>query len=297
VAFLALLGAMRALRVARPAWQVHAWWSGENPRPVIAVDRADDESAIGMGLVEGLRAHREAFAFPEHDDVKFAPPELRELLRDALARHGLEGRLRVDAVSVLGSDAVSDEKGQIRPTPYCLMFGQGHQHFLKNWSSAPRIDEHAGDRLLAALRDAWPYDEAGLTFRWDPEEDRRYALRARDPSGDKVQTCDAANRLAAIGLASLPAIPTERFLEAPGFVRSRRQAEFRWPLWTVPLRERAIVALLRHPYVRLGQGRPPAGVTDVMAAERRSVGKFLVVTPARRVGAATTDAPLVGVEE
>lgn len=298
VAFLALLGAMRAVRVARPAWRVRAWWTGDDARPVIAVEGADDESSFGAALVGGVRGHREAFSFTGRDDVKYTPDELRDLLHEALAQDDGDRRLRVDALSVLGSDAIADdEKGMIRPTPYCLMFGQGHQHFLKNWSMAPQIVESDGARLVSALLHPWPYAEPGLTFRWDPDEDRRYALRARDPSGDKVKTCDAANRLAAIGLASLPAIPAERFLEAPGYMRSRRRAEFRWPIWSVPLRERAIVALLRHPYVLRTHGEPPAGLTAVMAAERRSVGKFVVVTPARRVGVTGTADASTGVED
>jgi hypothetical protein len=291
VAFLALLGTLRALRVARPAWRVHARWMGDDPRPVIEVAGAEDEGSVGVALVEGVRAHREAFVFNGREMVKFKPGELRELLRDALAISGEEGRLRLDAVSVLGSDVVVDQKGFIHPTPYCVM-DRGQQKFLKNWSLAPEIDVNAADRVLAALRRLWPYGEEGLKFRWDPEEDRRYALRAGAPTNDKVKTCDAANRLAAIGLASLPASPTERVVEAPGFVRRGRQREFRWPIWTVPLRERAIVTLLRHPHVLHGYGRAPAGVTGVMVAERRSVGDYLVVTPARRIGAGVTYAPL-----
>lgn len=285
VAFLALLGALRSLRVGRPNWRVRAWWSGEDPRPELEVAGADGVEDVGIAMLDGIRAHRVALDFGGRKDPTYEPAEVRALLAEAASSHELgEAALRLDAVSALASDAIVDpEKGLVRPTPYCLMFGQGHQHFLKNLSLVPAVMDGLPARLVAALQETWPYAEQGLTFRWDVEEDRRYALRAANPSGDKVQTSDAGNRLAAIGMLSLTCLPAERYVTAPGFTRTGRRAEFRWPIWGVPMGERGVLSLLRHPFILQGTGTRPCGVRRVMAAERTSVGKFLVVTQGKVV--------------
>jgi hypothetical protein len=113
----------------------------------------------------------------------------------------------------------------IDPTPLCLLFGQGHQHFLDRLSSVPRqiappqrgkgkkaIDISELDCLAEALFGAWHYDDPTFSFRWDPAEDVRYALLPGDPTDAayKAGTQHGANRLAAVGLATLTLVPEMR---------------------------------------------------------------------------------------
>lgn len=276
-AVLALLGVHRALGVARPAWLVRSHWEGADPRPVLEVHGAESERAVWEALAEGVRLHHQALDFAGRDAADYTREEWGALFEGAEA-------LRTDVLAAICSDAHErDWKTHmgVQPTPYCLMYGQGHQHFLKALSQVSRLPSESGAaaELMRVLVEPWRYDRPGLSFRWDPDDDRRYALRADNPSTGTKYGNEAANRLAALGMCSLAPLPGEREVLAPGFARRERQAVFAWAVWSVPLRERGIRALLRHPHVLTGLGARPAGVRDVRVAERRSAGKFLVVSP------------------
>ena len=125
------------------------------------------------------------------------------------------------------------------------MFGQGHQHFLERLRSVPRTARadrgwgsskaviSAEDSMSEALFAPWARSDAMPSFRWDPHEDVRYALRATDPTtqSTKETTQHGANRLAAVGLAALTVVPERRAGKA------RRK----------PISMTAIRALLSHP--------------------------------------------------
>ena len=61
------------------------------------------------------------------------------------------------------------------------------------------------DCLREALFEPWTRPDATFSFRWDPHEDVRYALRATDPTDSKTKerTQHGANRLAAVGALGL----------------------------------------------------------------------------------------------
>ena len=113
---------------------------------------------------------------------------------------------------------------EVEPTPLCLMFGQGHQHFLERLSVVPRVASFSrgsgGNEefisptacMTEALFVPWTRPDATPSFRWDPHEDVRYALRATDPTtlSTKETTQHGANRLAAVGLTALTVVPERR---------------------------------------------------------------------------------------
>ena len=115
--------------------------------------------------------------------------------------------------------AGKDDK--IEATPLCLLFGQGHQHFLDRLATIPRTDAppprgrgknavtlSAAETLHETLFEPLDFrQDPTPAFRWDPAEDVRYALRADDPSGQKSTTQHGANRLAAFGLPILTVTP------------------------------------------------------------------------------------------
>jgi hypothetical protein len=290
-AFLALLGTLRCLRVARPEWRVRSWWEGADPRPTLEIEASDSllpTEQLVEALAEGLRWHGDALIFTDGDgkprkNPDFKPAEYRALLQNATASgrspRARDPGLRRDALAALACELVKAEpKGTVEPTPYCLMSGSGHQHFLESWAEAPKLPPKQEIALWRALTEPWEYREGGLSFRWDPAEDRRYALRADDPSGSAPATCDAANRLAGVGLLSLSVLPTGRNLLAPGVRMRQRRVDFCWPIWEVPLPERAVLSLLRNPFVLHGTGARPAGLKEVRVARREQVGRFKVVT-------------------
>jgi hypothetical protein len=80
------------------------------------------------------------------------------LLLPELARRGPEGTPTEEMARALGIDAddlmqgLSDQKGSpIQPTPLCLQFGQGHQHFLERLADVPR--QPSPPRVAAAGRE------------------------------------------------------------------------------------------------------------------------------------------------
>lgn len=213
--------------------------------------------------------------------------------------------IRDSLLTALMSDAaVKDAKdpatAPVDPTPLCLLFGQGHQHFLDRLASVPRTEVppprgrgkkavavSAADCLAEALFKPWHRDDPTFSFRWDPAEDVRYALMPGDPTDPayKGGTQHGANRLAAIGIAALTLAPEPRAGRVrPAILGGRSDARgfsFAWPVWREPATLAAIRALLGHPGLRTPAALAHLGVDHVLVARRISVGKFMNFTRAR----------------
>jgi hypothetical protein len=186
----------------------------------------------------------------------------------------------------------------IEATPLCLLFGQGHQHFLDRLSDVPRIEAPpqrgrgkkaviltAAETLHEVLFVPWTRQDPTPAFRWDPAEDVRYALRADDPSGDKSTTQHGANRLAALGLPALTATPTRRGervrLHVVGGMFERTEFLFSWPIWRDAASLAAIRVLLTHPGLAEGPSAlAHLGIVEFRRARRLGVGEFMNFTRA-----------------
>jgi hypothetical protein len=200
--------------------------------------------------------------------------------------------------------AVKEDKNSdaapIAPTPLCLLFGQGHQHFLDRLAKIPSeaapptrgkgkaaVMLSPTECLAEALFAPWHREDPTFSFRWDPEEDVRYALMAGDPtdSAYKGGTQHGANRLAAVGLAALTLIPETRGGQIRPSVLGGSSGtggfSFAWPIWNEPATLSAIRALLGHPDLRKSGQLIYLGVDHVLVANRISVGKFMNFTRAR----------------
>lgn len=291
VAVLALMGLMRALETARPAWTPRVAWRGRPWRPVLHAD-ADplDETAVAEAALDGLHAWAPAFDFDGHRDLNHHPDAFR-----AWAASRLDDPGAAAVASALASDGVSKrtDAGTVEPTPFCAMFGQGHQHFLLRLGGNVDARETPSEEIADALF-RWRYEPEGAlrgkrripktSMRWDPAEERRYALGAQDPSDLAVRTVPGANRLAALGLTLLPVVPGAARLEATGVRRREGRVEITWPVWTGALGVGALTPLLDHP--KLQDDQParaelePLGVGEVYRCTRAHVGKFMSFTPA-----------------
>jgi len=75
-----------------------------------------------------------------------------------------------------------------------------------------RVEIGEEECIDEALFHPWRREDPTFSFRWDPEEDVRYALMAGDPTDAayKTRSQHGANRLAAVGLAALPLVPVKR---------------------------------------------------------------------------------------
>lgn len=311
LAFLALLGLLRALEAddrGRPAndkLHPRASWDIDRPplRPLLVVARKLANDEVLQRAAAGLGTLAKTHEFASRKDLNYSRDECRRLLkREAEAADGRR-REFADLLAALMSDAaIKEEKKEqsVDPTPLCLLFGQGHQHFLERLADVPRepvppargkgkkaIRVSEVDCLNEALFEIWRRDDATSSFRWDPEEDVRYALMAGDPTDNayKSGTQHGANRLAAVGLAALTLVPETRAGRArPNVIGGMSTAEgfsFAWPIWRTPATLAAICAMLAHPGLRTPRALAHIGVEHVMVAQRISVGKFMNFTRAR----------------
>lgn len=297
LAFLALLGLLRALEAARPDWRPRVGWTlGAPPvRPLLRLREPATADAVCEAAAEGVALLAPAHAFGGRKDLDHTPTEARALLDEAREAGGY----RADIVAALMSDgALKEAQGkpldQVEATPLCVMFGQGHQHFLQRLAAVPNLpappprgrgkkaqEVTPEQAIREALYELWDRPDPTMSFRWDVAEDVRYALQFGDPSEGKNKqgTQHGANRLAAIGLACLPASPARigrRHRPTPpggrwppgGFALS-------WPLMEEPVSLSALVSAMD------AEDQSPPGPR--VRTRRQSVGKFMSFTPGRTV--------------
>ena len=250
-------------------------------------------AAVAEGLTDLANRHD----FGQLRDLKLSPREATERLRVAVAKD----RYTADLWAALTSDAAVRDRNKAQeaePTPLCLLFGQGHMHFMSRLSSVPResappargtgrrkITIGETDCLHEALFEPWKRPDATFSFRWDPHEDVRYALRATDPTDSKTKetTQHGANRLAAIGLSTLTVTPrlrgTTAQLAVVGGIRDQRGSfAFRWPIWRHPISLAALRSLLGHVGLDKQTTWHALGIVELRRARRISVGKFMNFT-------------------
>ncbi|PGH57159.1 hypothetical protein CRT60_11815 [Azospirillum palustre] len=316
LAFLALLGLLRALEAADRARETtdrlhpRASWSLDEPplRPRLHLARPFTPEEVAGEAARGIDLLTEAHDFGKRKDLNYTRREARDLLEQAADA----GADRATLLAALMTDAaIKDEDkpdtAAIDPTPLCLLFGQGHQHFLERLARVPTepappprgrgkkaVTLSAADCLAEALFAPWHRDDPTSSFRWDPEEDVRYALMAGNPTDPayKLGTQHGANRLAAVGLTALTLAPETRAGRVrptlPGGAWNKDGFSFAWPVWRDPASLSAIRSLLGHPKLREPGGLSHLGVEHVFAARRISVGKFMNFTRAQPIEAPDT---------
>lgn len=316
LAFLTLLGLLRALEEAdktvddglrvraRVAWDIDV----PPLRPRLFLSRNLEAEEVMRHAESGIEDLAAFYDFGGRKDLNYSRNESRALLDTAARGAGRDTRARVDLLAALTTDAAikDDKKESIDPTPLCLLFGQGHQHFLDRLASMPREASPpprgrgkgavtlTGPQCLAeALFQPWHRTDLTFSFRWDPKEDVRYALMAGDPTDAAYQggTQHGANRLAAIGLSVLTLAPRMRGGRVrPSIIGGESSAlgvSFAWPIWRSPATLSAIRALLAHPELTTHEALAHLGVDHVLVARRISVGKFMNFSRARVLPSAT----------
>ena len=291
LAFMALLGLLRALEEKRPGWHPRVSWTVDEPllRPALRVPKTVDEAAVAEAAAEGLNELASRHDFDGAADLAFSPEKAAASLRrvaDAASRD----RYAADLWSALVSDAAISRDGKkAERTPLCL--SRGNQHFLSRLASVPRdrTPPERGDGrkkttvsevecLAETLFAPWQRPDDTLSFRWDPHEDVRHALRARNPTDAKTKTQHGANRLAAVGLSALTVAPTRRSgdvrLTMVGGAREASGGRFavRWPIWRDPVSLAGIRALLGHSRLGDREGLSALGIVEVRRARQISSG-------------------------
>jgi len=290
--FLAALGALRTLALADPDDRWRMKW--DTPHGVwIPILRR--RSRIGSDVVvDRLFAGLERDSTPEFDlnrspevkNLSVDPQTFREVSTEAQTLATPERRGYADFIAAFGSDSCVVQNGKtIEDTDLRTMSGAGHQHFLGTMKQLASQTE--ARHLREALFGPWGYADERLGLRWDPQEDRRYALRWENPSGPPTKTVRGANRLAVEALPLFPAVPGVGGLETTGFVRRDKRVSLTWPLWTPAASAETVRSLLALPELR--QPKPDRqslrarGVVEIFRCERITVAKYRNFTHARAV--------------
>lgn len=238
-----------------------------------------------------LEALREAVPRPElalGKRIDCTSEEYREHAAELVRMARWSERESLDLLASFGTDTISHAKSNaIQPTPFCFITGSGHQFFLETVRQL--VGQVTEQGVYRTLFRPWDYRDEGLSMRWDPVEDRRYALMDRDPGDVESRTMWMANLLAYRALVLFPTAPVGRSLGAAGWDQQRRS--FTWPLWGCALGLDAIRSLVQ--LRGLVDERPDAptlrarGILAVYRSQRIEVGeggkRKLNFSPARRV--------------
>lgn len=254
LAFMALLGLLRALEYAKPEWLPRAYWDVDTLplRPILTLAHAATQAEVaeaaakGAGLalspvrelcgksvrLEGNRSGKEK-SVERITDIAKTAEELKEL-------HGTQDRLREAWVSCLAGCARTRE-GDLAAQSSPLKLTSGQQAFAGLFAA---FATSAKDEEVArTLFQPWQYLHRGDSFRLDRLEARRYAYLAGDPTDKALWTVEGqtgkgiapsergANLLAAVGYLSFPVFTARRGVSVPGS-EERGTRRIRVPLWS-----------------------------------------------------------------
>ncbi|MCP9455418.1 MAG: hypothetical protein NNA18_04820 [Nitrospira sp.] len=226
---------------------------GEERKKAVETEIRPLEETLSQKRQVWLSALKDAVPRPElalgkHLDC--TRDEFREHSRNFLESANHTDRQVLDLLANFGSDVCTkDQSDRIEATPFCFITGSGHQYFLDTVREL--IGKVMPERVYAALFKPWAYQEETLSMRWDPIEDRRYALMDRDPTANdnKPRTVWMANLLAYHGLVFFPSTPTTKRLSTTSWshINKEKEPSFTWPIWEAPIGPDTIRTILQVP--------------------------------------------------
>lgn len=300
LAFLTALGLLRTVEAVFPQHSSKLGWQNTEGawRPFLELEGIDlEKEAFCDSLAGHLEATLQLKMLDELGDnltlspCRFRAISLRHLKEACLGNP--ESHVALQYLACFGTDAThqphSKDRTQMQDTALRTMSGAGHQHFIKFMRDI--IAETSAYQIYATLFESWRYADngRGMNLRWDPIDDRRYAMRWKNPSSDAAQSMRGANRLAIEAIPFFATAPVGNRLETTGF-RTQRGSFWSWPIWDSPLNSDVIKCLLRQSHLTQPEMTPEQkkilearGVATVFRSQRITVGKFRNFTPAQSV--------------
>ena len=291
LAFLAALGTLRLLDRGEP-WPRLSWHAAHGAWTAQLWTEAKVEPVeLAEALAARLQKTTNCPALARWDDLSVAPEEYRDFALAAAQAASPEDRLWADFAAAFGCEATPDTMGSrttIQDTALRTMSGAGHQHFLLTMRHV--LGMVTAEQVHQALFAPWTYEDPleKSTLRWDPEDDVRYALRWRNPSGDPERkrrgSVLGANALAIHGLPLLPTAPIGTRLRTTGFSRLDRHVTWSWPIWEPQVSLPVVRTLLA--LAELQVPSPPRadlmrrGIAEIYRSQRITTGKYRNFTPA-----------------
>jgi hypothetical protein len=276
--FLCSLGLLEAGTRSLPEHVVRLGfsWHAVAFRPVLTVQPQVDRKQLVEQLHAWVAARAASLLLTRlGDDLPCDVDRFEAVARELLASGDMASSTLLAAFGVArsGSESIDD-------TVFRTMSGAGHQHFLQ--FARLIAEQTTAEQLERTLFASWTYQDPGPSLRFDPADDRRYALRADNPSSPSssvpIRTERGANALAFEGLALLPVVPATDGVATTLASRENHSPPIRWQLWERPLARDAVASLLASPAMA-----PASGIIAVFQSTRLTVQKFRSFTPAQRV--------------
>lgn len=220
--------------------------------------------------------------FEIDNKLPFSVELFEKNLREAQRTTRPKNRRVADFLAAFGSE-VNSEKGVFQDSRFRMVrsgdsAGQGLPAYAR--SIRATTDNSALERALFML---WDYQDNGFSLRWDPIEDRRYALRWRDPSKSKLKdgpgTMMGANSLAIEALQWYPTMFEGNQLVTTGFHRNLdREMWFTWPIWEHPISLDTVRSLLALPDLHVSQPSRSElarrGIVEIYRSQRIQQNKY-----------------------
>lgn len=277
--FLAAVGTLRTVCLAEPEADWRMKWVMHDGTWVPEMD-SDGAVSTEEALIDLLCRALQREATPEFEfsnNLNIEPERFKAVATSAQRGARIEDRRYADFVAAFGCELCTADKGKhVQDTALRTMSGAGHQHFLGTMKQL--VQKTGAEHLHGSLFRRWNYSDDKLGLRWDPEEDRRYALRWGNPAKGGVKTVRGANRLAVEGLPMFPTAPVGHELQTTAFSVRDRATIFTWPIWQVAAGMDLVRSLLALPEIQKPepnrQHLHAIGIAEVYASERLTIGKF-----------------------
>jgi hypothetical protein len=292
LAFLALLGLLRALELTRPEWQPRAYWEIKKAplRPVLTTRMPTASGEISSNALDGLLIFKDAlrpFSWPRSKQgsakkgLLSDPSRYRALSTRCISALGacssdhrdrLVWQLRCDLLASSGANRMDARKGEVfDTTPMKLPSGQ--MTFIG--AQFDTISVCKAEDICNSLFNAWTYGHKGNSLRLSPEEARRYAYRGSDPSPEGSCTELGASALGTLGLLTFTISGAQPHWRMVAYSGRRSEGKISWPIWDagngVGASFHAIVAMLRALTFEKRQDASIYNLVHMIATARRYV--------------------------
>lgn len=289
LAFLALLGLLRAIELTRPEWRPRAYWDLDALplRPVLTTESPTTSGELSKAAFDGLLVFRDAlrpFSWPRRKNGSAAKTALfsTRSRQRALAKRCVSSlsactpqskkrrvwELRCDLIACSGATQFKAKvKDNFEPTPLKLPSAQmtfiGAQFDL--------IAHCSSEEIFRSLFTPWTYSFSGNSLRFSPDEARRYAYRATDPSLEASRTDLGASALSGLGLLAFPMSDARPHWRMVAYAGRRSEGEITWPIWGESASLSSIVAMLRALPKKTSENLTLRNLAHFIASARRYV--------------------------
>ena len=282
LAFLAALGTMRTLTLARPDSAVRMYWRRYAGawRPMIQCSGIDDADGLVATVAKHLLSNTEARIGTRAElslgkNLSIDPETLRKAAKGSQAQSFRNDRRFADFITSFGCEAFSREVGttlRVSCTDFHFIFGSGHQNYLE--TAQKLLSNVREDHIHHALFEEWAYRDPRLSFRWDPNDAKEHAYQWTSPGDETTTTVWGANLLAFEATPFFPTIPTARGVATTGFQRHSGRMRFIWPIWGYPITPDVMRSLLSLSLNEMDRKKHLAfGICEVFSSTKIKIGE------------------------